>query len=234
METMVYRKRPEAPLLASNGVSSVDISGGGARLAEATGESTELHPDIFYPLVSEKEAAIWSHWLPTTLTYNLYNQTSYQLPSDVFHMLTKLNAPQEVVEEFRWARKMELFDTYEIKTPERQDLKDPLLLGLRGGKRYRMALWGESLRPFEEITAIVEKSLALRRRAASWNKWFLACGTVLGLGIGLWSGSQMPVEEDPVRTSVLFALFGLSLSWFCTWIYTPENRQQAFLDRYRR
>jgi hypothetical protein len=201
-----------------------------APLSGATGELTEWHPEIFYPLISNEEETIWTHWLPTTLTYN---RISAGFPYGITRTLTQLNAPQEVLEEFRWTCKMDLFDAYEIKTPERQDQRDPLLIGQHEGKRYRIALWGESLRPFVEITALVEKSLALRTRAAWWYRRIIAGGTLFGLGLGLYLGSQPSFEGNPISLGFSLALFGLASTWLCTWCYTPENRQQTFLDRYR-
>jgi len=230
METMVYRKDALASLTAENGADRAHRSMQDPAVCEVRDAYTAWHPEIFYPLISKEEEAVWTHWLPTTLTYN---QISAGFPYGVVRTLTQLNAPQEVLEEFRWSCKMDLFETYEIRTPERQDQRDPLLIGQYEGKRYRMALWGESLRPLPEITALVEKSLALRDRTAWWHKRILAGGTLFGLALGLYLGSQPSFEGEPMRLGMSLALFGLAFTWLCTWCYTPENRQQTFLDRFR-
>jgi hypothetical protein len=230
METMVYRKGSAASLAAKNGTHRVQSVMKDAISSGATEELMGWHPEIFYPVISKEEEDIWTHWLPTTLTYN---QVSAGFPYGIMHTLTQLKAPQEVLDEFAWAYKMDLFETYDIKTPERQDQKDPLLIGQHEGKRYRIALWGESLRPVAEITELVAKSLALRDRTAWWQKRIIAGGTLCGLGLGLYLGSQPSFEGDPISLGFALALFGLASTWLCTWCYTPENRQQTFLDRYR-
>jgi hypothetical protein len=230
METIVYRKAPEALSTGGNHSNSVRPSMGETIWAESPGERAELQPEIFYPPMSDTEKAVWEHWLPTTF---IYHRASHEFPSEVVSALTRLKAPQEILEEFTWACKTEFFDSYELKTPQRRDLRDPLLVGRRGGKRYRIALWGESLRPFEEIVAVVEESLALRARTAWWHHRIVAGGTLLGLGLGLWLGSQASFEGDAIGALILFTLLGFSFTWLCSQVYTPENRQQTFLDRYR-
>jgi hypothetical protein len=128
---------------------------------------------------------------------------------------------------------MELFDAYEIRTPQRRDLRDPLLLGRRGRERYGIALWGESLRPWEEITALVQESLSIRQRAARRRTWSMIGGTLggllFGLGIGSWSG----YGGDPVATGLVCALVGLFFAWTIAQVSPPEQQQHDFLDRYR-
>jgi hypothetical protein len=150
----------------------------------------------------------------------------------MMNTLRKLHAPPEVLEEFHWSWKMELFESYEVRTPVRRDARDPLLLGRLGGQPYRIALWGESLLPQEKITALVQQSLALRARAARWQRWLALGGTLLGLALGLWLG-HLSSESQPVVTGFLFAFLGLFFGWLPMFLYTPENRQHDFLDRYR-
>jgi hypothetical protein len=137
-----------------------------------------------------------------------------------------------VVKEFQWAWKLDLFEEYEVRTPVRRDPRDPLLLGRMGGQWYRIALWGESLLPLERITALVEQSLAIRTRAVRARLQWIAGGTLLGFGVGLWLGYITP-ESQPMATSLLFTGLGFFLTWFPMFMYTPENRQHDFLDRYR-
>jgi hypothetical protein len=180
--------------------------------------------------MSEVELAIWAHWLPTTVVCSRVNR---DLPGELVHTLTRLGAPPEVLEECRWSCALELFEAYEIRTPERRDLRDPLLIGQCGGQRYRVALWGESLRPFEEITALVQESLALRKRAARWRGLIVGGGALLGLALGLWLGSQSSLTESGVGAGLVLAWIGLFCMGLLTEAYAPETQQQRFLDRYR-
>lgn len=228
METMVYRKGLHAGLEAESVVSGVQNVI--ADTSVATGEATELRPEIFYPLISEAELAIWTRWLPTTLTYH---RTSHWFPSQLISALMQFKAPQDVLEECRWACEMDFFETYEIRMRKHQDRIAPLLIGQQGGKRYRIALWGERVRPFAEIRTIVETSVALRERTAWGHCCLIVCGTLLGLGLGWWLASQPSFAGDPSQLSLSLALVGLSSTWLYTRTYTPEQRQQTFLDRYR-
>jgi len=153
-------------------------------------------------------------------------------PADVISTLTKLKAPPEVLEEFHWSWKLGLFEAYEIRTPVRTDARDPLLLGRVGEQRYRLALWGESLLPLEQITALVQQSLALRTRVEIRKGWVALGGALFGLAIGLLWAWLSPVPQ-PLGISFLFAFVGFFLAWLPTFLYTPENRQHDFLDRYR-
>jgi hypothetical protein len=230
METMVYRKSVNnawaKDLQMSNAADRTSAAGklGAAR------ETSPLSPKLFYPLVSEQEMVTWTYWLPTAITFDRVNGLS---PFDVVSTLTRLDAPPEVLEEFHWSWKMELFETYEVRTPVRRDLRDPVLLGRLGSQCYRIALWGESLRPLGEITELVQHSLEIRARATRWHRWLMVAGTLLGLGLGVGLGSQPDIEGRPLDMGLLCALLGLFFTWLPSFLYTPENRQHSFLDRYR-
>jgi hypothetical protein len=180
--------------------------------------------------MSEEELDIWAHWLPTAVVHAC---VSCELSCEVVSTLTRLDAPQEVLEECRWSCALELFEAYEIRTPERRDLRDPLVIGWCGRQRYRVALWGESLRPFAEITALVQESLALRKRAARWQALIIGGGGLLGLALGLWLGSRPTFAASQLGASILFALLGLLCTGLPAQAYAPEIQQQRFLDRYR-
>jgi hypothetical protein len=171
----------------------------------------------------------WTHWLPTCLAFDC---ASVQSPAAIIDTLTQLKAPLEVLETFQWAWKFDLFEGYEVRTPVRNDVRDPLLLGRVGEQRYRLALWGESLLPLEQMTALVQQSLALRAGVEKRKGWVALGGTLLGLAVGfLWA--WFSPEAEPVGLSLLFAFVGFFLAWLPTFLYTPENRQHDFLDRYR-
>jgi hypothetical protein len=189
-----------------------------------------LQPATFYPWVSETEHTMWNHWLPTTAVFERRSRYAHIA---FMNRLKQLSAPQEVVEECQWAWTMELFDAYELKTPERRDLRDPLVLGRLGTQRYRIALWGESLRPLKEIDDLVQKSLSIRKRAARWLQGSMLGGAALGLALGLWVAGQTPFEGDALGVSLACMALGSLCIGLPFYIYTPENRQQSFLDQYR-
>lgn len=230
METIVYRQDGGIPALSGTATSGVEGCKGEERLPRAPQDEQAWHPGIVYPCMSEAEMDIWAHWLPTAVVCSRVNR---DLPGELAHTLTWLGAPPEVLEECRWSCALELFEAYEIRTPERRDLRDPLLIGRCGSQRYRVALWGESLRPFEEITALVQESLRLRKRAARWQALMMAGGTLLGLAFGLWLGSRPSFAGSEVGAGILFAFLGLLCTGLPAETYAPETQQQRFLDRYR-
>jgi hypothetical protein len=229
MDTVVYRKIDPGP--AGQTLDPAHSTGGqsttsGTASADAL---SPLAPELFYPLVSEPELETWTHWLPTTIELK---RSQELVPEIDLRVLTALQAPPEVLEEFHWSWKIGLFEAYEVRTPVRRDTRDPLLLGIQGGQRYRIALWGESLLPLEEITALVQQSLAIKARATRWRLWLMASGALVGLLLGWWLG-LVTHDGRPVTPIVFFALLGLFFAWFPTMLYTPTNRQHDFLDRYR-
>jgi hypothetical protein len=227
METIVYRKIEHHPCMQELHASARTSSPAG--MPDAGRETGPLSPDLFFPAVSEEEMVTWTHWLPT---YMVFDSASVHAPADVISTLTQLKAPPEVLEEFRWSWKLGLFESYEIRTPVRTDARDPLLLGRVGEQRYRLALWGESLLPLEQITTLVQQSLALRTRVEKRKGWTALGGALFGLAIGLLWAWLSPVTQ-PLGISFLFAFVGFFLAWLPTFLYTPENRQHDFLDRYR-
>ena len=227
METIVYRKVEGHPwmqeLPASERTSST------ARMPAPGSDTGPLSLALFYPVVTEEEMVTWTHWLPTCMVFDC---VSVHALADVISTLTQLKAPPEVLEEFHWSWKLGLFESYEIRTPVRTDARDPLLLGRVGEQRYRLALWGESLLPLEQITTLVQQSLALRTRVEKRKGWTAFGGALFGLAMGLLWAWLSPVTQ-PIGISFLFAFVGFFLAWLPTFLYTPENRQHDFLDRYR-
>src|SRR5262245_12521120 len=227
METIIYRNIEEhlgmKELHTNKCLSSI------ADTPDSVGKTEPLSLELFFPVVTEEEMVTWTHWLPTCL---VFDGTSAHAHADVISTLTQLKAPAEVLEEFHWSWKLGLFESYEIRTPVRTDARDPLLLGRVGEQRYRLALWGESLLPLEQITALVRQSLVLRTRVEKRKGWKALGGALFGLAIGLLWAWLSPVVQ-PIGTSFLFACVGFFLAWLPTFLYTPENRQHDFLDRYR-
>jgi hypothetical protein len=229
METVVYRKIEDNIWAKELRTSGEMHSRSPASVPASAREARPFSPELFYPLVTTQEMITWTHWLPTALVFDCTQELSYLELSSI---LKKLKAPSEVVEELDWSWKMELFDTYEIRTPVRVDARDPLLLGRLGEQRYRIALWGESLRPQEEITALVQQSLRIRTRAARWQTRLALGGALFGFTLGAWLGHLSP-ESKPLVTGFMFALLGVFFGCLPMLLYTPENRQHDFLDCYR-
>jgi hypothetical protein len=229
METMVYHRDLAALLDAASVISSVQNVTTDTHVPTEAG--TELHPEIFYPLISEDEMAVWTLWLPTTLTYH---RDSHWFPSQLISALMQLKAPQDVLETCKWACKMDFFETFEIKTRKHQDRTAPLLIGQKNGKHYRIARWGDNMRPFAEIRTIVASSRTLKERTTWGHHCLIACGTLLGLGLGWWLASQPSFIGNPGQLSLSLALLGLSSTWLYTRANTPEQRQQTFLNRFHR
>jgi hypothetical protein len=229
METIVYRTIEDSQRTRCLGSDDSAAGNHASGSLESGRPSPPLSPAIFYPVVSAEEMTMWSYWLPTTITF----ETAYvTFPSVIISRLNRLHAPVQVLEEFHWAYKMGLFEAYEVMTPERQDLRDPLLLGRVGSQRYRMALWGESLRPMAEISDLVQQSLTFRRRLTRWQRGALAGSTLFGIGFGWWMSSQGAFEGSRLMSGFIWALICFGFAWL-PFLYTPASRQQDFLDRYR-
>lgn len=230
MEAIVYRRSAVSSWPEALYACSTTDDRGGTRVPASASETSGLSPALFYPQVTEQERDTWTHWLPTA---SVFERTRALSPSGVVSMLTRLKAPPEVLEEFHWTWKMDLFEAYEVRTPVRRDARDPLLLGRLGEQWYRLALWGESLRPLEEITTLVQQSLAIRARAAKRRLWLGLGGILPGLTLVMWLG-YMLWEGEPVGTGLMLTFLLFFFAWLPMLVYTPENCQHDFLDRYRR
>ena len=225
MEATVYRKG----LSAKTPMDELLATGDAGPMEDTT--ATPLSPDLFYPSVTEQEMEVWTHWLPTEI---MFDGCGFSCAS-VSKTLARLNAPPEVLEEFRWAWSMDLFDAYQVRTPVRRDARDPLLLGRLGNQWYRIALWGESLLPLEKITALVQKSWAVRRRAYKRRAWFIPV-SFLGFGCSIVAIVSRLAEQsqNPAIAFPVLAVAMVSTVVLVSLMHTPENCQQDFLDRYRR
>lgn len=230
MEAMVYRKSAAGSETEALHPRCTPDDRDGTSVPASARETGPLSPELFYPLVTEQEMVTWTHWLPTRI---VFDRTRVLSPSEVTRALTKLKAPPEILEEFHWTWNMDLFEAYEVRTPVRRDARDPLLLGRLGKQWYRLALWGESLLPLEEITALVQQSLTLRARAARRRVGLGLGGTLPGLALISWLGYLL-WDGQPVGTGLLLTFLLFFFAWLPMLVYTPENCQHDFLDRYRR
>jgi hypothetical protein len=230
MEAVVYRKAQarRGPQEPHTGDHAED--GRSAGIPGSAREGEPLSPALFYPLVTAQEMTTWTYWLPTSI---VFDRSLLCSPTEVISTLTRLKAPPEVVEEFQWSWKLDVFDTYEVRTPVRRDFRDPVLLGCAGGQTYRLALWGESLLPLEQMTALVQESFAVRARAAKRRVWWGLGGSLPGLALASWMGSLLWAGQD-VGAGLLVAFLFFLLAWLPLLVHTPENCQHDFLDRYRR
>lgn len=224
MQTVVYRKMATSPWR-----QALPPHAARTHAPPVPPHLRPLSPELFYPLVEAQEHAMWTYWLPTI---SVFQGTPPCTPAVIRSALIALQAPRDVLDEFHWAWNTALFDAYAIRTPARRDAQDPLLLGRQGAQWYRLALWGESLLPLDDIAALVHKSLVIKARASRWRVILSATGAVAGLLFG-YAVMQFPSHGSFLPMLLYCGLFGLFCAWFPTCLHTPENRQHNFLDRYR-
>ncbi len=232
MEAVVYRKKPTRQQLGCAAYSAAAEYGSTCVVPAAVARGTEpLSPELPYPLVTEQEMGMWTHWLPSCF---LFRGGAYVSWKALHNRLTQFGAPPEVVEECRWAWERDLFESYEIRTPQRRDLRDPLVLGWIGAQRSRIALWGESLLSLEEISALVAESLVIKKSATRWQMISKFGGALLGSVLGLVLAADAPLVGQQFVAALTATILGASIGAFPYHIFTPENRQHLFLDSYRR
>ena len=212
MQAVLYRNKTEVVSNPSVGKSEDELGA--------------ISPELFYPECGQEEMAIWTHWLPTSHIF--FAGATYA----IWGILQNLKAPREVLEEFKWASHLQMFDEYAIRTPIRRDGKDPLLLARAGNVWYRLALWGESaLLSVQEISLLASKSLVVKSRVAKWEKRIGLGG--IGLAFFAWLACLW-LETAPSGIGLVLMLLIAFLGWMPTLVYKPENAQHNFLDRYRR
>jgi len=230
MEAVVYRKDQPKAWMQEPQTCDQSADSQPTGLPDPTRARGPLSPALFYPLVTAQEMTTWTYWLPTSL---VFERTAGHSPAEVISALTRLQAPPEVVEECQWSWKLDVFEAYEVRTPVRRDFRDPVLLGRASGQTYRLALWGESLLPLEQLTALVQQSFVVRARAATRRVWWGLGGSLPGLALAGWMGA-LRWSGHEVGAGPAVALLVLLLAWLPLLVHTPENAQHDFLDRYRR
>ncbi|MDP3735634.1 MAG: hypothetical protein Q8R39_04380 [bacterium] len=199
---------------------------------------TELEPSLFYPVISAEEESTWQAWLPTRYAYSHANRAL--LHHTVARTLAQHEAPKEVHEELRFADELELFASYELRTPERRDLRDPLFIGTdKNSVRHRIALWGESIRPIGEIASIVSASRRVKFRGWLWRLGFVGAVAALSYLAGLELEVAYPARNAAAhaRNALTFLTFSCLVTFFAlVGVFlsrSPENARQDFLDRFR-
>ncbi len=182
------------------------------------------------------ELAVWREWLPTSYRENDAPRGHGQ--SDLLKVYSFDRIPQPVLRKWNALKEKNIFDRFEIWTPERQTIDDPALVGVIGNAYYMVTRWGESdanLLSFEDIRRKV-----LRRIVFSFERMFLplfliaAIAGLVGWGaaaalISLFQGSQ---EMAPWGAA--FAAFGAVVA--CFWaVWNEPNtrliRQARQVDR---
>jgi len=229
MEAVVYRKDQPQTWTQEPQTGGQPADSRSPGLPASTRAEGPLSPALFYPLVTEQEMTTWTYWLPTALVFERTGRS----PAEIISTLTRLKAPPEVVEECQWSWKLDVFEAYEVRTPVRRDSRDPVLLGRTGGRAYRLALWGESVLPLEQMTALVQESFAVRARAAKRRVWWGLGISLPWLALASWMGALRWSGQE-VGAGPVVALLFLLLAWLPLLMHTPENAQHDFLDRYRR
>ena len=102
---------------------------------------------VEFPKLSPAQLNVWRAWLPAT--YYKRNLSEYRF--DII--------PVHVLELWKQCKKLEIFDCFEIWTPEKH-APDPVLVGTLGEDYYLLARWSESdenLISFEEIKQRLKK-----------------------------------------------------------------------------
>ena len=212
VQTVLYRKeRRKGILIETNVYKSV----------------APLPPELFYPVVTDEERAMWEHWLPSSVVFN--STTHYAISKE----LVRLQAPKDVFTEYQWSRDVEMFDEYEIRSPARKDARDPLLLGKSGGKWHRIALWGESLLSLIEIAHLVQESLVVKARAEKRRLIVGLSGTTPSAALAFYFFYLLCQGQTSGIVGLLLALIVSGFSWALSLVYSPLNAQHDFLDRYR-
>ena len=104
--------------------------------------------DLTYPRLTQDEASVWEKFLPRIYGGHQIGVKNYSFDE----------IPLEVLQEWKHAKDLKIFDRIFIRTPEKEIYPDPILLGwIDGGKDFWLiARWGESLLPFNEIRSLVE------------------------------------------------------------------------------
>ncbi len=231
MVAVLYRKNPIQKTARCVAYCAAAEYGSTSVVPAAVAQGAEsLSPELLYPMVTEQEMDMWKDWLPTCF---LFRGGAYVSWKAFLYRLTEFGAPPEVVEECQWAWERDLFESYEIRIPQRRDLRDPLVLGWIGAQRSRIALWGESLLSLEEISGLVAESIVIKKSATRWQLISKFGWALLGLVLGLVLAADAPLAYQFIAVTTAIML-GVGIGAFPYRIFTPENRQQQFLDRHRR
>ncbi len=201
-----------------------------------------LGPEVWgYQEISEAEMKIWQVWLPREY------RTKQELAGYSFDQI-----PATALNEWNAAKESGLFQTFTIRTPEKERQQDPIIIGWAfkwvAGKikkiPYLISRWGESLKPFKEIEFLVVKSWERVEKEKRRDIRMFFAGVLLELII-IWSFRSTMYFFNQSQSDFLAAipfflllLGGAVLPIFLLGFF-PEgdryykNRYQVILDKYR-
>jgi hypothetical protein len=179
-----------------------------------------LGPAMFYPVISDEEKNIWAAWLPTSYMSESSNTQVKELRSYNFDAI-----PEGVLNEWQLAKSLDLFEEYEIRTPERQ-VQDPILIGWNNKIPYLIARWGESLIPFEEISKSVYRDESSEK---FYNRFAFATGLLIFalLSIHIWREPEITDISSKIIGLIVIGgiisfiggvLLGFPLSFLAFWL----------------
>lgn len=189
---------------------------------------TELIPeDLGFRRLSDEEHDIWTAWLPAHMDFD----------TDVTQLVKTAKAryglPDEALDEIMFASESGFFTAYSLHVPERTDLRDPLITGTQEGRRYAIALWGESLKPFEEIRQLVMRARQKGERFRVWKRVYLLLWLPVALILMVPPDSFSFGHGDWYRIPALLYCLAMMASAPGFLLRRPVNVVQDFLDPYR-
>ena len=124
-------------------------------------QEAEWEKTIPFPRMTDHEWEVWHAYLPTR-----YQEEEHQVGNRSLRHYRFDCIPFSVLALWNDLKEKQVFDAFEVWTPERQH-PDPILVGLKkvGNEWSRhywlIARWGESLKPFAEI----EEEVKTRKNA---------------------------------------------------------------------
>jgi len=142
---------------------------------------TEEKIQLTVPPMSPEEVAIWRAFLPTSYGSG-YGNYSRNIGDYSFDRI-----PLPVLERWNQTKQERIYDSFEIWTPEKLEVVDPILVGTIGPRYYMLARWAESDANLVSIDTIKKKLFATWLVENWWGVLigiaiFFAAGTGIGLG----------------------------------------------------
>ena len=204
------------------------------------------NPGLFYPEISCQDMGAWRRWLPKPYTHKFD--------------LMDYNFPEEILEEFKLAKRISLFTGYEIRTSDIYDetysslvdlpayyrtrapnifkQQDSILIGWAGGKAYFIARWGENLRPLGEIKTCIRKAWEVidKNDLRSWQSFLIPFAISLPVFLSLLYGvSSFWSMIFTIFISTLYSFMVGVLSLFISYLLgiVKDLDIQICLDKYR-
>lgn len=111
--------------------------------------------DKLYPRMDELHYFTLRIFLPKTYKENEWKNYKFDI------------IPIPILEEIQFVKQLQIFDKLEIWTPEKIQIPDPIVVGIKSEIIYIIGRWGESLLPFNDILDIVIKRKLFSRSLIS-------------------------------------------------------------------